>query len=508
MKSYIGIDFGACNIKAAKISSTGKSQKIKLNKRQAGGDFIPNVILYDKITNGDDGTNKIEIKVGHGAKNSLDFENKIWQIKPKLSQKDWSKYISNLERDVTAVEAVKNIFTWLWNEITSKFSKDEDLTVTITVPVSFSEVQKQIIRQAALDAGIPVAATITESFAAMFSLEDFLEEDGEQLVLIFDFGGSTLDLSLFRIEKDDEALSITELAAAGLKFGGLYIDKAILENIFLVKYADKVKEIMETGTPINDIMNMIELIKEYAFNEDEPPKEFVTDKHGNLHEFTLTREEIYSVLEKIGIKEKIIALIEELLDDAGIDKSEVTTVKPFGGTSSIDYFTQMLTDYFGEDTFDCDDFDKDDIYMGVALGAAKYSYVVDQEEATVTIQNVIPYSIGLAEDDVFTRYIKRNELSGFITPLKPLLVSELEKDNWRVAIYQSFSNEFDLPLESEDVVFIGDVELDKSLYSVNDAILFNLRTDGTGNIYMKLLELQPDYDEPKFIEEKIVKVGG
>ncbi len=502
-KIYIGIDFGACNIKAAQVPENGKPKDIKLNKNQVDGNFIPNVILYDKVKD------KIERKVGKGARNSVDFENKIWQIKPKLSKKDWRKFIKSLEREVTAVEAVENIFAWLWQTITEKFSKNEDFDVTITAPVSFSEVQKNSIKQAALRAGVPVNTIITEPFAAMFSIEDFFDAD-EQTILIFDFGGSTLDLSLFRIEIDGDEMNFTEIAAAGLKFGGLDIDKAIFENIINVKYAADVQEILDSGTPKIEILNTIEIIKENIFIEDEDSaKDFLNDKRGNLHEFELTRAEIISILEKIKIKERIIALLDELLDDAEIDKGEVTAVKPFGGTSIIGYFMEMLTDYFGAEIFDFEDFDfePEEIYMGVARGAAKYRYTLEKENSGVTIQNVIPYSIGLAQNEIFTRYIKRNEISGFTTPLKPLLISELDKNNWRVAVYQSFSNEFELPLENEDVIYIGDVELDKNLYGVKDAILFNLKTDGAGQIVMKFFELQADSDAPKLIEEKIVKVG-
>lgn len=500
-KIYIGIDFGACNIKAVQISEKGKPQNIKLNKEQSTGNFTPNVILYNKVKE------KIEIKVGKGAKNSKDFENKIWQIKPKLSKKTWSKFIASLEREVSAVEAVENIFAWLWQTITEKFSKDENFDVTITAPVSFSEVQKNLIKNAAIRAGVPVTGVITEPFAAMFSLEDFFDDE-EQTVLIFDFGGSTLDLSLFRIENDDDEINFTEIAAAGLKFGGLDIDKAIFENILAVNYAAEVQEILDSGTPKIDILNEIETGKESIFFEDDDETDiFVTDKRGGLHTFTLTQEEIISVLEKIKIKEKILALLDELFEDAEIDKSEVTAVKTFGGTSTINYFREMLKDYFGEEIFDSEDFEAEEIYMGVAHGAAKYRYTLEKENSGVTIQNVIPYSIGLAKNEMFTRYIKRNELSGFTTPLKPLLISELEKNNWRVAVYQSFSNEFDLPLESDEVIFIGDVEINKNLYSVNDAILFNLKTDGAGQIIMKFFEMQTDSDAPKLIEEKIVKVG-
>lgn len=503
MISHIGIDFGACNIKAGKVSQTGKPLKIKLNKNQAGGNFIPNVISYEMVKDA------LEVKVGVKNRDITAAENTINQIKPKLSQKNWTKFIPNLGREVDAATVVKDIFSWLWREITVKFSKNETLDAAITVPVSFSEVQKNLMRQAALDAQIPVTAVITEPFAALFSLEEILEEDGEQVVLIFDFGGSTLDLSLFRIERDDDDLSVTELAAAGLKFGGLDIDALIFENVLRVNYAEDVRKILDsdnTGKFKMEILDCISKIKEEIFaNEEDEAVDSIVDKNGTLYEFKITRDEITGVLENSGVRKKIIALLDEMIDDAEIDKGEITAVKPFGGTSAIDYFRQLLTDYFGAEIFDCEDFDAGEIYMGVALGAAKYLLLADE---SVEIRNVVPYSIGLANGGEFVRQIKRNELSGFVTPYKSILISELEKNNWRVAVYQSFSNEFELPLENEDVIFIGDVELDAKLYTAPDAILFKMQTDGAGKIYMRFFEQRAELDEPALIEEKIVRTGG
>ena len=502
MKSYIGIDFGACNLKAAKIFAKGRLQKIKLNKDLAGGNFSPNAILYDKVRD------KIEVKVGKVAKNSFDDDNVVRQIKPKLAQKNWSKFIANLGRRVDAAEVVKNIFEWLWREITIKFSKDEELEVAITAPVSFSEVQKNLIRQAAEAAGIPVKAVLSEPFAAIFSAEDF--DDEEQCILIFDFGGSTLDVSLCRIENNDE-LHVTELAAAGLKFGGIDIDNAIFEQIFLTKYADDVKNFIgedTTGRFKNELMNLIEKLKEEIFiNDEDESCDFVPDARGNMHEFSLTRDEVHSVLEKLGVKEKILALLDALLDDAQLDARDVTQVKLFGGTSAIDFFRKILTDYFDENIFGDEEHDPEEIYMGVADGAARFLFMKN-EQPDITIENVIPYGIGLVSCDKFTRLIKRNELSGFVTPYKPLLVSELNQNDWRVAVYQTFSDDFDLPADNEDIIFLGDVALDRKLYSATDAILFKMQPSGSGEIFMTFFEQLNAGDAPSLVEKKTVTVGG
>lgn len=499
---YIGIDFGATNLKAVSVSNSGTVLSLKLNKSQGDGNFTPNVILYDKIKD------RVEIKVGKAPKNSLDVDNKVSHIKPKLAKKSWSKFIVNLDREVSAPEVVKDIFAKLWREIKIKFSKNDSFNVAVTVPVSFSEVQKNLLRQAALDAGVPVSAVLTESFAAIFSDENF--DGDEQTILIFDFGGSTLDLSLCRIEGNEDNLTVTELAAAGLKFGGIDIDNAIYEKIFAAKYADELKTCLrdDNGSVLVELKNLIENLKEEIFRDDEEDAgNTVSDMRGNLHEFELTRDEIKSVLVALDVRGKIFNLLDELFDDAEIDKSEVTKIRMFGGTSTIDYVHEILAEYFGENLFDEDDFDADEIYMSVAAGAAKYLCFLDNAE-NVSLKNVVPFSIGLADETLFKRQIKRNELAGFVTPFKPLRITDLEKNSWKVAVYQSFANDFVLPLDDEAVIFVGDVALDKNLYNATDAVLYKLQARNDGQIAMSFFELQPDEEAPVLVEEKFVSLGG
>ena len=512
MKTYVGIDFGACNIKAAQISGRNKKMThIKLNKKSGGGAEAPNIILYDKV--GD----KVEIKVGKPAKNSPAFENKVQQIKTKLSLRDWKKYIASLGRDVTAAEVVKDTLQRIWETITVKTSAETEWDAVITVPVSFSEAQKKVMRKAATDAGIPVSAMVTEPFAAMFSLGDTLENADEEMFLIFDFGGSTLDMSLFRIERDDDELNVTELAASGLNYGGINIDEGILEDVLRVKFRNEIDEFL-AGDPDGrlkiDLMSAIADMKEALFIErdaDEETESHLSGATGNLYKLSLTKDDVIAVLKNAKLKEKISARLDEMFDDADVDKSEVTGVKLFGGTASITYIWEIITDYFGADIFDCEDFDieSEDIFMGISVGAVNYLALSNDEQSNVTIKNVIPYSLGLARDGKFRRYIKRNELAGFELPYKPLLIEDLKKNGWHVSVYQSFSNELELELNGEDAVFMADVSLDEHLYTVDDAVLFKMKMTEDGKLNMKFFEQRLENGEPEIVlvEEKTIEVG-
>lgn len=508
---FVGIDFGACNIKAA-VSYNDKTKPLKLNKNQAEGNETPNIILYD-LTKG-----VIEKKVGLSAKKLDDPDNQIQYIKRKLEMKEWSQYIANLQRDVSAMEAAKDIFSWIWNTISRQIAKkEEELQAVITVPVCFSEVQKKRIRDSAAAAGVNIFQVVTEPFAALFSIEDVLDdEEGEQVVVIFDFGGSTLDLSLLQIENDGANIEITELAAAGMPYGGIDIDEAIYHDIIEHKYADEVKAIQEAddlGIAEKELIDLSSQLKESLFcDDDEEVSDFYTDrKNGMPHEFVITKQEVIAIFEKYHLKERIIKLLNELFDSTDeVERQDVTKVQPFGGTSYILYFQDLLGEYFGTDIFDRDDCEMDNAYTGIAVGAAKYLSFCEDGESMLAIHSVMPFQIGVAQGDYFHKYISRNERYGFSTPFNPLTKTYLEDIQYCISVYQYFGSEERIRIDDEDgPVFMGQVQLDKSKYTAPDAILMKMKISETGQLELRFFETQGqgETSEIVLIEEKVLQIG-
>lgn len=495
MKTYVGIDLGTCDIKAAKFSAQIKRvQPIKLNMNIAGGYSLPAAIYYDKI-NGE-----VEIKIGEGARVAVDDANKISRLTPKLAAKSWSKHIPNVGRKISAAAAIKDIFSKIWQQISNQTAKNENCDVTISVPAEFSAAQKKNIRHAAIQADIPVSTIITAPFAEIFSCEDLIDV-AAQTILIFDFGATTLDVMIFEIERTEKNFNVTEIAAGSLNYGGVKIDESIYRNIFLRKYPAEIRKFLSADDGKNkfELMNLIERMKSEIFlDEEDSAIGSLIDDGGNLYEFELTREEIFSALERDGIKEKIIELLDGTLDDAAIMPEDVTAVKLFGGTSAVDYFVDVLREYFGENIFD-EDFEREDFALRAAVGAAKYRRLIDEENLRVKVKNIVPCGIYIKRGEKFFRCIRRNELSGFVTPYKPLNVDELKKNKWRLSIYQSFSNE----IEIDAAVYVGDVQLDSELYTT-DTILFKMQIK-SGKISVKFYE--EVNGKIKFVEEKNLSLG-
>ena len=511
MKTYVGIDFGACDIKATKISpQTRRVQTVKLNMNMAGSSALPAVIFYDKIKD------NVEVKVGDGAKSSFDLDNKVSRIMPKVARKAWSKFIPNLDREISAADALTDMLAKIWKHIARQAAKDENFDVTITVPAAFSEVQKKIIKQAAINADVPISSIITAPFAEIFSCDEFFSNDeffktdAAQIVLIFDFGGTALNVNLFKLERTAKTFAVTELSAATLNYGGTNIDYGIFLNIFLKKYTDTINKVFADDKAGYELIALIEKMKEEIFldEEDSSGGSLIDDK-GNFYEFELTRQEVFSAIELDGVKDKITAMLDDVLDDAGIAPSDVNLVKVFGGTSSIDYFLDVLEKYFGEEIFCAEDFERDGITNGAAIGAAKYRYMTDEENLRVKVKNIVPCGIYVLRGDKFFRCIKRNELRGFVTPYKPILIDELKKNHWHVSFYQSYCNEAELPAAGDDAVFLGDIRLDSHLYTSTQAILFKMNVNAAGQLCVKFFEDVTVNGRSKItlVEEKILHPG-
>ena len=99
--------------------------------------------------------------------------------------------------------------------------------MVVTVPANFNNRQKQATKDACEVAGIECIRIITEPVAAAlaYKLQETVSEDGE-CVIVFDFGGGTLDLSVLFISPE----TVSEETTRGdPSIGGQDIDNKIID---------------------------------------------------------------------------------------------------------------------------------------------------------------------------------------------------------------------------------------------------------------------------------------
>lgn len=508
----IGIDFGTCNIKGAEKKKNGDVSALSLGKNVTNSTIIPNIILYEPDK---DGERPYKTLIGNTAasKPVTAEQDKIRNIKLYLQKQAWSRELS-FGKTVNAYEVTCDIMKSLYDTIHMANQKEE-LAVVVTVPVNFSRRQQLIVQKAAQEAGFLVRAIITEPFAAFFALmQDQMEEDHN--VLIFDFGGGTMDLCLVKLYHAGSRTCIETQASVGISYGGNNISSDIINQILADRQPELIRGIMQEKPDADKKDQYQQKINQYYLLEaveEMKPELFSGSEEGNVDTELMVMfyggaegnfgkiavSDIYQMLERQNWKKRIYKLLDNLFSDSDeLTADEVTDVFMVGGSSSIPFFRRILDDYFrtygkkdADELFELnDDLDTDArIYASVSCGAAIYNGILTAKEDTVKIKNRIPFMIytkgeagsrntPLTKNDAYRDYCSRLDL-----------LEESMKEEKKIRVYQTIFG------EEEKEVYLGDIELSQEI--VQQASLYRLMIDRKGTIQAEIgsLDTQDEYGD-------------
>lgn len=506
----IGIDFGTCNLKGAERKKNGDITYVKLGK-SIDKPRIPNVILYEK---NEDGTTTCIGDVA--SRKPKPEQDKIRNVKSFLQEEKWNRKLSFGE-SVSAYQATKDIMKSLFDEIHNT-NKNEDISATITVPVNFSKRQRMMIENAVECAGFEVKATITEPFASVFYLmnENIVDEEDNHDVLVFDFGGGTLDLCLVSIKHKNGITNVETKATIGITYGGNNINTVILEKIVRKQAKDEIERAIDNEPnvlhqavnnyfvteAINDLK--ADLFEDDDVDADESRSLMVQLYDGNVVNLgDVSIDQIYRLFDEEGFAERIPNLLIKLFEDCDVTPDEVTDIFMIGGTSSIPYFRDRLIEFFTkynnpyiDDIFELnDDMDRDErVFSSVSMGAVAYSELLDDED--VMIKDKIPFYV-YSKNSTGGRETRLDINSGCCSPYAPLLDSM--KSDGKIAVYQTVFG------EDEKEVFLGYIELDDEITEY--ATLFKLSANANRNIVATFAYMMDGEDEPSDEWEKEVYIS-
>ena len=263
--------------------------------------------------------------------------------------------------------------------------------VTLGRPVKFSESPEQdhkaeeTLRQAAHEAGFKEVDFELEPVAAALDYEQSISK--RQNVIIFDFGGGTLDIAVMRLG-DPHRRKV--YASGGVDIAGSDFDRAIIEKRMLshfglgrVKQHPEILEMVhaipdwmalpELGTPINRTIlekaiqagtapvrlkaleGMIYNDMAFTFyNRVEAGKIALSSNSAtviSLEDKDIALWELYTRHQfETDIQHYLIDVEKVLLDTvaaSGLEPGSIDAVVKTGGSSNIPLFTEMLTRIFG-----------------------------------------------------------------------------------------------------------------------------------------------------------------
>lgn len=221
-------------------------------------------------------------------------------------------------------------------------------TVIFTVPVGAFERYLDWFRDLAENLGIPDVRIVDESTAAALGYS--IKRPGS-LVLVVDFGGGTLDLSLVRTaagKGGQKVFKAEVLAKSDAYVGGIDIDTWIVED-YLQKIGSSRAEIGEVGW--QNLLEVAERLKINLSHVESAKESWFDDENFIAHELELNRQQLEDILESRQLLEQMRQCLDEVLAIAyskGISKNDIELVTLVGGSCLIPAVQQLIISYFGK----------------------------------------------------------------------------------------------------------------------------------------------------------------
>ncbi len=392
MARAVGIDLGTTN----SVVSVLEGGEPTVIANAEGFRTTPSVVAFTK-----DG----EVLVGETAKRQAvtNVDRTIASVKRHMGT-TWTQEIDG--KKYTAQEISGRILAKLKRDA-EQYLGEPVTDAVVTVPAYFNDAERQATKEAGEIAGLNVLRIINEPTAAALAYGlDKGKED--ELILVFDLGGGTFDVSLLEVGKDDDFSTIQVKATSGdNRLGGDDWDQRVVDYLI-----GKFKE--TTGVDVSNDKIAKQRLKEAAEQAKKelssqtsttiqlPYLSLTENGPANLDE-TLTRAKFEELT--ADLLERTKKPFNDVIKEAGVKLADVSHVVLVGGSTRMPAVVELVKTLTGGREPN-KGVNPDEV---VAVGAALQAGVLKGERKDVLLIDVTPLSLGIeTKGGIMTKLIERN----------------------------------------------------------------------------------------------------
>ena len=364
----LGIDFGTCYSSAALLL---EGVPTPINAPLTPGYSLPSSVFI---------TEKGEILVGQVAEHNR--------------QKNPQSYRREFKRDLGSPDpyTLGNVFMLPEELITEVLKKlkgeaekvaqgrgEKSLTdALITVPATYSSYKRNLMQEAGVKAGFSQIQLLEEPVAAAIYYSHHAQINDEDIILVYDLGGGTFDVTL--MQKQGDKYQVLGMPKGLPHCGGTDFDHLIyqrLKNSCSAELRQQLepKEAWLARAIVGDLCRELK----HQLSEQSEASIYIPMGLGNVEAFELTRDAFNEMISPLI--EEALECCDQLVRSAGKEWQQVNQILLVGGSSRIPYVKEAI-----EKRFKISPFLVDKPELAVCLGAAIYE--VSRSSAPIPLKQI------------------------------------------------------------------------------------------------------------------------
>ena len=407
---FLGIDFGTTNSVVSIYNfQDGEAQTIPID----GSNIFPTAIQFESDPEDD---NKLSRIFGVQAKEAAIIYpmSTILSIKRYLgSDQKVAVYVDDKEFSFTPEQIAGEILGYL--KLKADEYAQEELGITgefsgcvITVPANSTDKQKKMTKDAAVIAGFDPENIYLRLEPAASAISYAVTEDSNKKVLVYDFGGGTFDACVLEIKIEEAGEPVISIVSTygDNNLGGNDIDKIIMDIIYeefkklteeeidlfdenaddgvskrqkkvalvrLQQAATQAKErLSQTKSTKVTLAPLIQEPRIVNINIEITREQFLTHQRVNA---LGDSQEVYEKFRNKSVSDLInetLTCVSQCLEAGGLKESDIDEVFLVGGSSSILYVGEKITERFKKEPFKS----RISPALSISQGAAHYCNMI------------------------------------------------------------------------------------------------------------------------------------